>query len=319
MIKLSYNVSELRSKLEEKLDGLGVSPKFKANPAYAELLSEIDGLISQMNMFESANDVMVTEESHVVSFDWNARDGRKYSMKVSCINPEMVTCTRIEDESTHIGNDGKSFGVKNVVEDVATIDKFGFVTLRTNGAIVDNIGCGNNWCNNSTWSEKKYYTSDGVMRDREVKHFRRSDLMQSFDRANIHSILYVPRQAFDGGMFSDSYVSRTLLVRDKLDTARVVSEDKDKGFHYLATNLLNQEHGLKNMSLYGGGLPQDVVISPLSKEEVEEMIERESDPKVREGLRKYAAGREDYHYDSAEDKNFVYDYDDAAKTRGFRK
>ncbi len=35
------------------------------------------------------------------------------------------------------------------------------------------------------------------------------------------------------------------------------------------------------------------------------MIQRENNPKVAEGLREYAAGRENYYYSTSEDKNFI--------------
>ena len=61
------------------------------------------------------------------------------------------------------------------------------------------------------------------------------------------------------------------------------------------------------MRLPGGydSYPQDIVISPLSSEEIENMIQREKNPKVAEGLKLYAAGRENYYYSSSEDKHFI--------------
>lgn len=315
---MNYSVEELRDKLAEKVSGLGINSKFKENPAYEEVISKIDNLISQMNMFEAAKDIIVTEKSHTISFAWNASDGRKYSMDISCPTPDTFSCTRVEEEPTHTNMNGRSFRVKNIIEEVAMLDKSGCVTLRTNGSSIDDLNCGNSWCNNITWSEKSEYDTYGVMSEREVKHFHMSELMQSFDNADINSILYIPRQAYGRGIFSDRFESRTLLRRDSLDTARVVQEDKS-GIRYNATNVLNQEHGLKNLILNGGGYLQDVVIDPLPKEQVDEMIQRESNPKVREGLKRYATGRENYRYDSAQDKNFVYVYGDVSKSHGVTK
>lgn len=50
---------------------------------------------------------------------------------------------------------------------------------------------------------------------------------------------------------------------------------------------------------------QDIVILPLSQSEIEAMIQKESKPKVAEGLRKYAVGREVYAYSSVYDNSFV--------------
>jgi hypothetical protein len=302
-----YSVKELRGKLIERVIGLGVDKSFLENPAFASAISQIDSLIGQMNMFEAAETVTVKEENGNISFNWTSPVGDKYSMSISSSSPETFRCVRTEENKSFIDTNGQSIRQKNVVEEVATIDKFGSITLTTNGSIVDNIDCRIGKCNNSTWSEKKCYTSNGVMRDREYKRFARGELSVDFDRAEIDSMLFIPRQAFDFGFWHDKYESRTLLVRDKLDTAKIISEDRTKGIKYSAIAPLNQEHGLRDMALLGGygPYPQNVVIPPLSQEEIEVMIQRESNPKVAEGLREYAVGRNTYSYNSAEDKHFI--------------
>ncbi len=314
-----YSVKELRDKLSERVIGLGIDKSFLENPAFASAISQIDSLIGQMNMFEAAEAVTVKEENGNISFDWTSSVGDKYSMSISSSSPETFRCVRTEEKKPFVGTNGQSIRQKNVVEEVATIDKSGFITLTTNGSMVDNIDCGMGKCNNSTWSEKKYYTPNGIMRDREYKNFTRGELSEDFDRTRIDSMLFIPRQAFDFGLWHDKYESRTLLVRDKLDTARIVSEDKTKGIRYSAITPLNQEHGLRDMVLLGGydPYPQDVVIPPLSQEEIEVMIQRESNPKVAEGLRAYAVGRTTYSYNSAEDKNFVCE--GISQTQGFSR
>lgn len=302
-----YSVKELRGKLIERVIGLGVDKSFLENPAFASAISQIDSLIGQMNMFEAAETVTVKEENGNISFNWTSPVGDKYSMSISSSSPETFRCVRTEENKSFIDTNGQSIRQKNVVEEVATIDKFGSITLTTNGSIVDNIDCRIGKCNNSTWSEKKCYTSNGVMRDREYKRFARGELSVDFDRAEIDSMLFIPRQAFDFGFWHDKYESRTLLVRDKLDTAKIISEDRTKGIKYSAIAPLNQEHGLRDMALLGGygPYPQNVVIPPLSQEEIEVMIQRESNLKVAEGLREYAVGRNTYSYNSAEDKHFI--------------
>lgn len=303
-----YSVKELRGKLIERVIGLGVDKSFLENPAFASAISQIDSLIGQMNMFEAAETVTVKEENGNISFNWTSPVGDKYSMSISSSSPETFRCVRTEEKKSFIDTNGQSIKRKNVVEEVATIDKSGSITLTTNSSIVDNIDCRIGKCNNYTWSEKKCYTSNGVMRDREYKSFARGELSVDFDRAEIDSMLFIPRQAFDFGFWYDKYESRTLLVRDKLDTAKIISEDRTKGIRYSAITPLNQEHGLRDMAalLDGyGPYPQNVVIPPLSQEEIEAMIQRESNPKVAEGLREYAVGRNTYSYNSAEDKHFI--------------
>lgn len=314
-----YSVEELRDKLIEHVVGLGIDKSFLENPAFASAISQIDNLIGQMNMFEAEEAVTVKEENGSISFNWTSSVGDKYSMRISCSSPNTFKCVRIEEKKPFIGTNGQNIRQKNVVEEVATIDKSGFITLTTNGSMVDNFDCGYGKCNNSTWSERKYYTSNGVMRDREYKNLGRGELTEDFDKTTISSMLDIPRQAFDFGLVSSNFESRTLLVRDKLDTARIVREDRKKGIRYNAITPLSQEHGLRDMELVGGYelYPQDVNIPPLSQEEIEEMIQRENDPKVQEGLRGYAVGRTNYSYNSAEDEYFVCE--GISQTQGFMK
>lgn len=150
-----YSVKELRDKLIERVIGLGVDKSFLENPAFASAISQIDNLIGQMNMFEAAEAVTVKEENGNISFDWTSPVGDKYSMSISSSSPETFRCVRTEEKKSFIDTNGQSIKRKNVVEEVATIDKSGSITLTTNSSIVDNIDCRIGKCNNYTWSEKK--------------------------------------------------------------------------------------------------------------------------------------------------------------------
>lgn len=304
---MDYSVKELMGNLEEKISGLGIDPKFKMNPAYASALAEIESLISQMNMFEVAEVVRVKGRTGNISFDWTSNAGEKYSMSISSSSPETFRCVRTEENQPWVGKNGQIIRRKNAIEIIVTIDKSGCITLTTNGSMVNNIGCDVGKCNNATWAEEKHYTSNGIMRDREYKGFSQTLLTEDFDRVRLDSMLFIPRQAFNFGLWYYKYERRTFLKREKLDTAKIISEDKTKGIRYVATTPLNQEHGLRDMVLPGGyePYPQEVIIPSLSKEQIEAMIQRESNPKVAEGLRAYAVGRENYFYNSAEDTNFV--------------
>ena len=61
---------------------------------------------------------------------------------------------------------------------------------------------------------------------------------------------------------------------------------------------------------------QDIFIPQLSREEIEERIQREDNPKVREGLRMLAEGRENYSYDSRTDEHYVNTFANETKGRG---
>ncbi len=303
---MQYNVNELRNKLSEHVLGLGIDKSFLENPVFDKVISEIDWSIIRMNIYPQEKSVMVKEGNGNISFNWTSSSGEKYSMNILSSSPETFRWVITKEEVPFIGTNKQSIRVKNVTENIATIDELGFVTLTTNHSSVDNMDCKLKECNNITSSERKNYTPNGVMTEREYKSFH-GKLTESFDSANISSMLDIPRQAFRSGFGSYKYDSRTLLVRGKLDTARMVSENKINGIRYNSVVPLNQEHGLMDMSVDETALSinPNVVIPPLSQEEIEAMLQRESNPKVAEGLRKYAIDRKFYSYDSAEDEHFV--------------
>lgn len=313
---MNYNLKELREKLVEHISKLGIDERFLENPAFASAISEIDSLIGQMNANEQENMIPVKEENGSISFGYISVTGNKYSYNIACTSPEKFSCIKIEEKKPYISTNGQTTNVKEVTEKVTTIDESGFVTSTANGSIIDNINCEIGKCNNTTWSEKKQYNTKGIMTKKEYKGFPKGELSESFERTGINSILYIPRQAFVPGTFNTNYEKRTLLMRDKLDTARYIAEDKAKGTNYSATVPLNQEHGLREMRtnyLY----EQNIVIPPLSQDEIEQMIQRESNPKVAEGLREYAVGRNTYLYNSAEDSNFVCE--DVLQSQGIQR
>ena len=63
-----YNLRELRENLSSRIQGLGASSKFLDNPSYDTFLDTIQSLISQMNLFEMEDSVLVGEEKGKIEF-----------------------------------------------------------------------------------------------------------------------------------------------------------------------------------------------------------------------------------------------------------
>ena len=304
---MNYSVKELRENLLERILGLGIDTKFLENPVFPVIISYIDSLIRIMNMFEVEDIIIVREEEGSISFKWPSNTGDKYTFTILSSDPGSFRCIKTEERKPVVRTNGKLFKSRNIIEVVVTIDELGSVSLTTNCSMADNIDCKSLECNNYTWSQRECYTSKGVMNAKGYKTYSRRKMAEDFDEATIASMLYIPRKAFDFGFWYDKYESETLLVRDKLDTARIFVEDKTKGIKYRATTLLSQRRGLRDMILpdYSDIYPQDVVIYPLSQKEIDSMIKKESNPIVAEGLREYATGRSAYSYNSSEDKDFI--------------
>ena len=301
------NLKELRENLGEHIQGLGINPKFLDNPAYDSVISEIDGLISQMNALDDVYGIPVREENGVISFKWNSPIGGNYFMRISSFSLDSFRAVMVVDNPPYLDIRRETVCSKDIVEKVASIDETGFITLITNGISLNDINCNGRSCNNWPWSFRKYYTDKGVMSEFEYKSFSEGKLSETLERSRIDSALYIPRQAFQLGFWDDKYVERTLLVRDKLDTAKILVEDKSQNFMYRSVTQLSLENGLSNMSMIGGDdpYPEEVIIPPLSTQQIEQMIQSEPNSKIAEGLRYYAKGRDSYYYDSRMDKNFV--------------
>ena len=56
------NVHEFIEKLDENIMELGLTPKFKDNPAYRKVLDEIRYYISEMNMANDIDKVWVSKD-----------------------------------------------------------------------------------------------------------------------------------------------------------------------------------------------------------------------------------------------------------------
>ena len=220
-----------------------------------------------------------------------------------------MICIRIEEKASWQAIDGSWVNEKDIIEVLASIDKSGFITMFKNCSSLNDFECKKGECNNIVSSEKCYYTSNGVMIDREYKQYGTGPLSVDISRANVDSALLIARNAFNYGFWHDKFISRTLLTRRKIDTARLVIEDKQKNIFYTGIVTLNGEHGYRDMAMLGGNFdyPIDYIINPLPIEEINRILEMENNPKVRDALRELAKGREDFYYDSTKDPSFHCD------------
>ena len=248
-----YSVSELRNKIVEKMLSLGVSEKFKDNPAFSSVLSEIDSLIGTMNIMGDSDKVMVTQEDGKISFEYTSKgDETKYSMSIGCSKTDEFSCIKTEEKKPWMSNAGSMVRQKEIIEKHAIISKEGFITLTTNSASLDDIDCQRGQCNNSVSSCQCYYTNDGVMREKEYKLFGRGPLGEDIAKAKVNSALLIARESFGTGFWNNRYRYREKLLRDKFDTARLIIEDKNKDIFYSGIVQLSGENGYRNMVMQGG-------------------------------------------------------------------
>ncbi len=302
-----YTIKELREKLPEILLGLGIDPRFKENPAFTSAVAQIDGHIGDMNLLDAEKEIAFVKDGKI---DFSCRNGsRKYSLSISSSSPKTFSCICTREDEPYVSTEnGQYVTIKDVTEEVATINDKGCISLTTNSAMIDNMDCIGFKCNIGNWVDKKDYTIDGVMTQREYRSFPRYNFTKSVNDISVNEALYDSRNAFGGGYLFDKYDVVSVATRDKFDTAYVYYYNKTKNIRYKSVCQLNNEHGLKEMGVpVEGSFQPEVYIPALSQETIEAMIQKERDPKVAEGLRKFAVGRETYSYNSAQDPSFVYE------------
>ena len=199
---------------------------------------------------------------------------------------------------------------------IAKVDENSNLVLEEHFSLVDNDGCKENEVNNFTTSERKIYNSKGIMIEKEFKSFGEEKIECNINNIGLDEALLVPRLSFDkNSNIYDTYIEKNHLVRNMLDTAKLSYKDKLNNREYKTVAKLNEYNGLRNMTLIGyQDYPEDIVITPLSKFEIEQKIIRESNLKVQEGLKELSKDRENYNYNASYDNDFLKTGFDEIKT-----
>ena len=261
-----------------------------------------------MNVGINSKDIEVTEDNKNISFEYNFL-GKKYNLLISNINENEIRCLKVLNQKQDRENINGYYQIdeKHINEMIAKVDDSGNLIISENFSLLDNENCSDKEVNNFTTSERKTFNKNGIMIEREFKSFGENKLQENINDVKIDSALYIPRSAFElASDFNNNYIERTLLRREMLDTARLIYKDNLNNIEYQTTVKLNEYNGLKNMSIQGyQDYPEDIVISPISKFEIEQKIIREENTKVQEGLREFSIGREEYNYNSKEDEHFI--------------
>ena len=290
---------ELEDKLAEKMSSL-LGKKFKENPAYKKALWEVYSMIPTDKVFS------FRESANTISLDFKpnlGEAGEQFSVTI-VVDETCLRCTKITDKNPFISTiDGNLVNWKESKEIIANIDDAGWLKIQNNFSMLSNDNCKQGECNNNIFSERCEYTDKGVMQNRYTKSVEEK-YNKDINYADVDSMLFIPRQLFKMG-FNYNCTKETILRREKLDTARYIVKENEE-VTYSSTIPLDQQNGLSDMIISNYSSSDfDIIINPLSKEEIDAMLQKESDPIVREGLRKYADGRESYFYDSKEDPYYV--------------
>lgn len=291
------NVREFINKLDENVMKLGLDPKFKENPAYKKVLDEVYYYISEMNMGNDIDRVWVLKDEDGYKIEYKSPSvDKKYNLKIGVFGKSKLFCREI------IESRNKS-GIKEKTVDVTKSRLIGdCIEIRKDNGVADNINCEPGKCNTLCSSVKKVYDKYGVQEIEERESFNPSQVYGDIDRIDENAILANTYQAFNSSLY---WRQRTIARRVYLDVVNINYEDKNTGEQFIGKQELNQSNGLQDLSFSLFHLSEHEVIHPLMTAEIEDMLSKE-DPKVAEGLRRYAEGRETFSYDSENSKECLH-------------
>jgi hypothetical protein len=303
-----YNLDDLMFKINNKITNLEV----KDNPSFQDVLESIKNKIkngvdlTNAELKEDVNNINLKLVKQFKEFSFNLTTDEQ----IRCVSILKQKADREEIDDYY------QIDEMHIREMIAKVDENSNLVLEEHFSLVDNDGCKENEVNNFTTSERKIYNSKGIMIEREFKSFGEEKIERNINNIGLDEALLVPRLSFDkNSNIYDTYIEKNHLVRNMLDTAKLSYKDKLNNREYKTVVKLNEYNGLRNMTLIGyQDYPEDIVITPLSKFEIEQKIIRESNLKVQEGLKEFSKDRENYNYNASYDNDFLKTGFDEIKT-----
>lgn len=300
----TYSVRELRDNLITVLMDLGLDKKLVANPSLASILVQFESVISSMNMGEKSSSVIAFQDDKTIKFKYSDTNST-YEMSISVLSDNSFKYLVEETKQPFRAVDGKEIRQKVISEGIAEVKIDGESTFEVHYGYLDDIDCKQNECNVSNSARKTVYDKSGI--EIEKNFVSNNTYKQSFSMDNLPytGSLGMAREALVPGSLSNSrYVYKEIVRRDKFDTARVSIDDRDRERKFNSVVELSGEHGYRNMYIAGNSFGPRT-IQNLTTYQIEEMLNKETNPRVKEGLKEYAAGRDVYFYSSADDPYFV--------------
>ena len=294
------SINELLNNLDNEVMSLNVNPKFKENPAYQAILTEIGEILRKVNVDDGLeNSKIIRKNNEQISMELTNKNGQSCQLAITCNGSSEINCLMTWDDNPSFDQEGKRAIGKISRQVTGNLQENGNINLVKNYATIDDAHCEKGELNTFDAIEQEMYTAQGVM--------YRKDSLASSAKNYYRNTNFEPSTLFyKPGIFMQpaplGLVQRSVVQRKTFDTADVYIKNADR-VTFNGVVALDREHGLSKMNPI---LPtEDYIISPLSVNEVEEIIKQENNPKVQEGLRKFTHNREYFSYDSALDLDYV--------------
>jgi hypothetical protein len=278
-----YNKYEFTENLKEEVISLGLSEKLIKNPAFDRncILSDV---VSMMNQTSQEN-INVTKDASKIQIDYNTLNGKALIEILKLpTNPNNFYIRTKLDEKVNSNIDEIKYNLTKIELDEIT----GQIKTENKNAtftIINGIDT-----EISISNRQRFFDSYGIENERIYKLY---DIM-IFDKSVTDMLTSSYDVAFNhmNGFMSPSdnqLVYASSIRRKGIDTARVYTAEKEDGMlkiKYDTELMLSNEHGLQEININSGVNGLTTYIPKLTDQELEEKINNENNPIVREGLRK---------------------------------
>jgi hypothetical protein len=284
-----------------------------------DVLESFDHEIESRHMKGEESMVQVEKDkmTGALFFRWTSPEGESsyFSLEKTIGNGLKLSYMSGED---YDNASGKKV-IKKYAEETEVSKVGGEIRVKQFQGWVSKDNCEDYSYNATTGGQYIKYDENGIMIEKVLEAFPSVHVPRgNVKEETLWSMLSTPRNYFDPTFDDHHYSVKMSLYRNSIDIATMHYVDKENDHEYLAETLLDQGVGLRKMKEQDYSLfNNNVEILGLSSDAIEEMIQKEKDPKVQEGLRELSKGRATYYYSSDEDPHFTCKYhgEEKGKTR----
>lgn len=300
-------VSDLRKNMEQAVLDLGVDSRFKENPAFSNVLKEIQRVIQDIHMGTDEELQPVKQQANSLSFEYVRPEdkGIRYSFSLLKNHLDQIS-VEMQTSRTSFNQDDRPIRVRSTTTLNCTLDRYGGITIDKLYSRADTMDCGDNEYNVQPMAQRDVYNDYGVMVEHEQMI---SNPVLKF-RGNIDQTPGFSPFAVIENRTPGYYEVYEHWRRDSVDTAAVLVDDKKLGREYTAILPLSLQHGPRRMEIPElHDYPEEVVIPTITEADVDRIIEMEGNEKVKEGLRKFGSkrcvGQQGIYFDSKTSRAFT--------------
>lgn len=281
---MKYNIKEIQEIIKKEIDIHITNNEFKNNSVYLEVIDKINSSLNNKRIIDfkvELNNIYIKLSD----------EDTNYSMSISTPDSKTIIYQINEEGKPHsIMYENYSYK-DNFFSKVEALPNNYIVIHSTNQHLESESVPG--VYNLSGNISDKIYNQYGIL------------INDTYLKLPSHSVIENEINKISKADM-DNYVEKYTLERNTFDTARFKSESKEDGVTYNGIIFLNQKFGLKEMNISSHNkYPRETIISPLSREEIDNIISKETNEQVRKGLEELSLGRENYSYNSNYDEDFT--------------